>query len=279
MRFVYLAFAFLLFLISGSSVMAKQVVRSHPGCTGGGKEAQELFNLGRDYSYGINGMPYDRDRAVKLYRESFELGNPKAGINLGLFLRMAYAEEPGERERLDLMLGYFQKAIDMGCPDAYHHLAECYDNGWGVARSEATARRLIKKGAEAGSFACMMAVGAILDSDGKPEEAKVWLQRALDGGFGPAADILELIYFAEGNLEKEIQVLRQGARMGNRSSLISLSNIYKDGDRQPKDQEYADCFRKLAKSINTKLPPPMIDNLDELCPPRPVVPYTRPESK
>ena len=258
----------------------EQVVRSHPGCTGGGKEAQELFNLGRDYSYGINGMPYDRDRAVKLYRESFELGNPKAGINLGIFLRTAFSSQLNTRqERLERAIGYFQKAIDMGCPDAYYPLAECYDNGWGVARSEATARRLIKKGAEAGSFICMAGVGMFLDFDDKPEEAKVWLQRALDGGFGPAADTLKRIYFREGNLEKEIQVLRQGARLGNSMSLISLSRIYKEGDRQPKDLEYADCFRKLARSIDDRLPPPMIDNLDELCPPRPVVPYTRPESK
>jgi TPR repeat protein len=271
----------MLYAFFGESIaMAEQVTRSHPGCTGGGKEAEVLFTLGRDHSKGMNGMAYDRERAVRFYRESFELGNPKAGINLGLFLRTAFSSQlDTEKERFDQMNSYFQKVIDMGCPDGYAHLAYSYQEGWGVPRSIAKSRELIKKGLEAGSYACMAGWGMILDYDKKPEEAKVWLQRALDGGYGAAADTLCRIYFREDDLEKEIQVLRQAARLGDYSSLIGLSMLYENGRRQPKDLEYAACFITIARTIDTRLPPPIIDNLDELCPPRPVVPYTQSETE
>jgi TPR repeat protein len=177
------------------------------------------------------------------------------------------------------MNSYFQKVIDMGCPDAYYYLAYSYERGWGVSKNKAKSRELIKKGLEEGSYVCMAGWGMILDYDKKPEEAKVWLQRALDGGYGAAADTLSGIYFSEKNLEKEIQVSRQAARLGNYKSLIRLSMLYEDGDRQPKDLEYAACFEAIVDTIDTRLPPPMIDDLDELCPPRPVVPYTRPATE
>ncbi len=120
---IFLALLMICFLASGSMAMAEQVTRSHPGCTGGGKEAEELFNLGRDYSKGIHGMPRDREKAIRFYKESFELGNPKAGINLGIFLLMMSVNEPNEQEMTELANSYFQKAIDMGCPDGYYHLA------------------------------------------------------------------------------------------------------------------------------------------------------------
>jgi TPR repeat protein len=253
-----------------------QVARAHPGCTGGGKEAEDLFNLGRNYSKGMNGMPFDREKAVRCYKESLELGNPKAAINLGIFIRMAWVLEPGEDERLQLMNSYFQKAIDMGCPDAYYHLAYSYQNGWGVPKDMAKVRELMKKGADADSCACMAGVGMILDHDKKPEEAKLWLQRALDGGHGAAAVHLRRIYFREKNVKKQINVLRHGAYWGDIKSLIGLYAIYSDGYDQPEDMEYANCFLKLAETIDENIEPPIIDNLDELCPLRPVIPYTRP---
>lgn len=59
-------------------------------------------------------------------------------------------------------------------------------------------------------------------------------------------------------------------------SILGLYGMYSEGYEQPKDLEYAKCFWDLAKSIDDRLLPPIIKNLDDLCPPRPVVPYTRP---
>jgi hypothetical protein len=122
----------------------------------------------------------------------------------------------------------------------------------------------------------MSGFAQILVSDGKTEEAKVWFQRALDGGYGPAADPYRMIFFREGNLQKEVEVQRQGARLGNYNSLIQLSYLYEDEDRQPKDFEYAACFGAMVDEIDIAHAPPMIDDLDERCPPRPIVPFTKP---
>jgi TPR repeat protein len=238
-----------------------------------------LYNLGLDYSKGMRGMPYDRDKAVKCYEEAVELGSPKAAINLGILLRKTYVMERNEQEMLKLMNRYFQKAIDMGCPDAYYYVSYSYQEGWGALQNKWKSRDLMWKGVEEGSFACMAGWGMILEFDGKTEEARVWLQRSLDGGYGPAAHPLCMIYFQAGDVERQVQVLRQGARLGDKMSLAGLSVMYEGGEIQPKDLEYAACFDNITAGIDSRLAPPMIDDLDERCPPRPIVPYTRPIEK
>ncbi len=256
--------------------MADQVTRPGPGCSGGGEEAERLYNLGLDYRNGMRGMPFDIKKAIKCYEEAVQLGSAKAAINLGIVLRQAYVDEPNEQEMLELSVKYFQKAVDMGCPDGYYHWSYVTEKGWGTRTSKLESKKLMEKGVEEGSYACMAGLGMIMKAERKQEEAQVWLQRSLDGGYGLAAEPLALLYFAKGDLEAEVRVLRQGARLGDRMSLARLRVLYKDETRQPKDLEYAECFSKISKEINPRLAPPMIDDLDERCPPRPIVPYTRP---
>lgn len=255
---------------------SQQAGRPGPGCSGGGMEAERLYTLAKDYSWGKHGMPFDREQAVKCYKEAIELGSAKAAINLGILYRMMYVMEPNEQEMLQEMNRLFQQAIDMGCPDGYLYLAYSYQEGWGVRASDRKARELMQKGVEQGSYACMSGLAQILVSEDRVEEAKIWFQRALDGGYGPTADGYRMIFFREGNLEKEVDVMRQGARIGNYVSLLDLFMLYSNGKRQPKDIDYAQCFKKIANEIDTSLVPPMIDDFDKRCPPKPLVPYTKP---
>jgi TPR repeat protein len=267
---------FFLLALSGSNAMAQQPARPGPGCSGGGAEAERLHYLAADYSSGKGGLPYDPEKSARLYKEAIELGSARSAVNLGILYRMMYVMEPNEQEMLQEMNRLFQQAIDMGCSDAYLHLAYSYQQGWGVEESEQKMREIIQKGVEEGSFACMSGLAQILVSEDKREEAKAWFQRALDGGYGPAVEPYRLLFFGEGDLEKEVEVQRQGARLGNHNSLMQLSYLYEDGERQPKDLEYAACFKGIADEIDTSHAPPMIDDLDERCPPRPVVPHAKP---
>lgn len=104
--------------------MANQRMNASPGCSGGGKEAEELFLLGIKYSEGLDGMPRDIQKAIKCYEEAMELGSAKAAINLGSLYRTAFASKRETREeRLNYMNLLYHKSIEMGCPDGYFFLA------------------------------------------------------------------------------------------------------------------------------------------------------------
>lgn len=163
---------------------------------------------------------------------------------------MMYVMEPNEQEMLQEMNRLFQQGIDMGCPDAYLYLAYSYQKG-GAKQSDRKTPELISKGVEEGSFACMSGFTQILASEEKYDEAKIWFQRALDGGYGPAADEYRMIYFKEEDLAKEVEILRQDAHLGNYMSLVQLTGLYSKGRRQPKDFEYAACFESIADEIDT----------------------------
>ena len=255
--------------------MAEQTQRASPGCSKGGKEAEKLFLMGIDYQEGLNGMPHDTQKAIKFYEESLALGNPKAAVNLGTLYRTAFASDlKSEKARFDYMNALYKLATELGCPDGYYFLALSSYRGWGVKQSKSIGDAYIQKGLEAGSLPCMTSYGLDLGKQGKNEEAKKWLHRALDGGFGLAGMELNILYAVEKNYPDMIAALRQGARLGEASCLLSLSSTYKQGRfGQPQDIEYAQCFIKLYDAINKNAPPPLYENFDELCPPREVIPH------
>ena len=257
--------------------MGRQTWRSSPGCTGGGQEAEELFQLALSYENGIRGMPRDIDKAIKFYEESMNMGNPKAAINLGTIYRTAYASltyNNSRTERFNYMNAMYEQSIKMGCPDGYYFLALSHAKGWGFRENQRISNEYIMKGVEAGSLPAMADYGLMLKEQGKLEEAKKWLHMAVEGGFGPAAYKLSTIYWSGKNYEQYIDLARQGAKLGDVPCLYRLSEIYRKGAYgQIKDEEYSECFYQIYKSIDQAAPPPFIDNLDELCPPRPVIPY------
>ena len=239
--------------------MPIQVQRSSPGCTGGGKEAEELFQLALSYENGIRGMPRDIDKAIKFYEESMNLGNPKAAINLGTIYRTAYASLTymnSRTERFNYMNALYEQSIKMGCPDGYYFLALSHAKGWGFRENQRISDEYIMKGVEAGSLPAMTDYGLMLKKQSKREEAKKWLHRAVDGGFGPAAMELYFIYWSEKKYELGIDALRQGAKLGDTMCLFCLQEIYRRGeDGQIKDEEYSECFSNILDSIEELAPP------------------------
>lgn len=274
MRTLFLLLAFVL-IFTGTSAGAEQTQRASPGCTKGSAEAEKLFLRGIDYQEGLNGMPYDVQKAIKCYEEALALGNPKAAVNLGTLYRTAFASNlQSEKARFDYMNALYKLAADMGCSDGYYFLALSSYEGWGVKQNKRDGDAYVQKGIEAGSLPCIASYGLDLDRQGKHEEAKKWLQRALDGGFGLAGIKLHIIYLIEKNYPAMIATLRQGAKLGDTSCLLALSTTYKQGVYgQPQDVKYAQCFMDLYDSINNSAPPPLYENFDELCPPREVIPH------
>lgn len=243
-------------------------------CPTGGNEAEQLFQLAVDYHKTRKGMPYDLDKAEKLYEEAMELGNAKAAINLGIMYRKDYFHKPKRTERLAYMIGLFEKAIEMGCPEGYNALAEAYANGWGVEESPRKAMALVKKSAELGSLNGMVIYGEYLIEEGDRREGLELMEKALKLGNGDAGHALYMEYFSRKDAPNMIRVLREGARLGSRVCLYIYIDMYWNGnDGQPKDPAYADKIAAVLDSIDKEEPPKTIPNFDELVPPREVFPY------
>jgi TPR repeat protein len=278
-RTLLLSLFLLLFALSEGQAVIDQTQRSHPRCSGGGPQAEELFLMGLRYANGMDGFPRNVQKAIQMYEESLALGNPKAAINLGTLYRTAFVSEwETEPYRYEYMNALYERAIELGCPDGYYFLAQSYAKGWGKRESKRKSDALIMEGLEAGSYICMFAYGYMLNARGEKEEAKKWMHRALDGGFFGAATDLSIIYeIHDKDYPKAIEVLRQGAKLGGWDCLFYLYCIYMTGVSgspiQPKDDAYAACLDRIRSQINLEAPPPTFDDLDTLCPPPPVVPY------
>ena len=127
-------FVVVLFWVSSSGLalaQSWQAIPISPECPTGSAEAEELYQTARKYNEGAKGMPYDLKQAEALYQEAMEKGNAKAAIKLGLMYRINYASRPDRAGRHEYMIGLFEYAQHLGCPEAYQALAEAYGEGWG----------------------------------------------------------------------------------------------------------------------------------------------------
>lgn len=243
-------------------------------CPTGSPEAERLFQLAVDYHIARNGMPWDLDKAEKLYEEALEMGNAKAAINLGVLYRLDYNLRPHLAERHKDMLALYEKAVDMGCPEGLTMLAEAYAEGWGVSQNTRKADKLMRQAAEKGSLMSMVNLGRNLYDEGEIAEGKSWMEKALALGCGNAGDELATIYSFEKDSEKILYYLREGAKLGSENSIIHLFLVYNVGMYgQNKDIAYSNMIDTVKKSFDVKASPKPIPNFDELVPPRPVLPY------
>lgn len=231
-------------------------------CSPKNDEAEKIFQLGVDYHLARKGMPYDPERAEKLYEEALNLGNPKAAMNLAFLYRKDYAQLPHRQQRLEYSVGLLNKAAEMGCSEALYSLAEYYSFGWGVAQDSTKAEALVKDAVDKGSFSATLEYAKKLDESGDDEKARVLLEKSLAQGNGDAGAELSFIYWGRKDAENLVRVLRKGASLGSLNCLYVLRSTY-NGDGQPKDERYVRMISDLLKSIDSKEAPRPIMDLDK----------------
>jgi len=99
--------------------------------------------------------------------------------------------------------GQFEERIKLaekGDPDAERDVATLYAHGYGVAKSEAEARRWLERAAEHGNLSAEYELGiALRDGRGALQDyegATKWIQRAAEGGHAQAQYALGMMYRA-----------------------------------------------------------------------------------
>lgn len=248
------------------SVMSKQ-------CPTGGKEAEELYQLGRQYRDGY-GVPGDKKKAEELFEQALAKGNAKAAIQIGQMYMWDFSSLYPAAKREKYMIAMYEQAAKMGCPEAYLVLGQCYEMGWGVHANEKKSLDMLRKAAEMGSPKGLEFYGVYLVERGLVAEGRELLDRSMALGNGDAGVGIATIYQYQKNSAGLINALRAGAKLGSKACIEQLSLLYEMGDfGQSKDKSYANRLDELYESIDDFYPPKPIPDFDEQFPPKPTLPF------
>ena len=303
-KFVKFIVLSLFMLIMPSLAGAEQYLIFSEQCKAGDEEAQKLFKQAQDKRFG-RGMIVNLEEAIKLYNQAAEKGSIRALYDLGTLYEQRPVEGVDANGQEKAVLEYYTQASAAGCPEgtyklhlwAEHQAENLKQNATGQnatvpsssvpsspapnisgpnisGQSPSNPDKFLVEAANGGALVAMFELGRQLVRLGNLQEGTAWLQRALDLGYGDAADTLSRMQLEQKNMREGIRLLRQGASLGSIACLHRLSWIYSRGQyNQMRDPEYAKCFTEILKTINHEAPPELVPDFDELCPPRRVFTY------
>ena len=149
------------------------------------------------YLYG-NGVQQDTGKAAEYCQKAADLGDASACYSLGA---MYYSGEGVERD-CGKAAEYYQKAADLGVIQAFFDLGMMYYTGEGVGQDFGRAVTCFTQAAEQDVPAAMFMLGDCcrlgqgLEKD--PVKAAEWYRKALEAGYDPDGEELEMLQTALG---------------------------------------------------------------------------------
>lgn len=144
-----------------------------------------------------------------------------------------------KQNNYEMAFGYYNEAAQRGSADAQYIIGLCYENGWGVTKSEELAVKWYQKAAEQGVVDAQFTMG-ILYHDGlcglpaSPSEAVKWYKKAAEQGMPEAQYTLACCYHdGDGTTKSEstaIEWMTQAAELGFAEAQYTLARCYHNGD-------------------------------------------------
>ena len=132
---------------------------------------------------------------------------------------------------------------DAGFTVAAHQLGKCWRDGMGVLPDDEQAELWFRRAAEAGHDFSQYALGKLLQSQKRMEEAVSWYEKAAAQGNLWAAYRLGKLYL-EGkdvskNVARAVEYLTDAAQEGNQYAQYTLGKLYLTGEDVARDREQA----------------------------------------
>ena len=146
-------------------------------------------------------------------------------------------EEKAEQVRI------LEQLWDAGFTVAAHLLGKCWRDGMGVLPDDKQAELWFRRSAEAGHDFSQYALGKLLQSQKRMEEAVSWYEKAAEQGNLWAAYRLGKLYL-EGkdvskNAARAVEYLTDAAQAGNQYAQYTLGKLYLTGQDVTQDREQA----------------------------------------
>lgn len=126
---------------------------------------------------------------------------------------------------------------------AAHLLGKCWRDGMGVLPDDKKAELWFRRAAEAGHDFSQYALGKLLQSQKRMEEAVSWYKKAAAQGDSYAAYQLGKLYLEGKDIPKDtakaVEYLRTSAEQGNEYAQYALGKLYLTGEDVSQDREQA----------------------------------------
>lgn len=136
-----------------------------------------------------------------------------------------------------------KKLWDAGFSVAAHQLGKCWRDGMGVLPDDEQAELWFRRAAEAGHDFSQYALGKLLQSQKRMEEAVSWYEKAAAQGNSYAAYRLGKLYLAGKDVPKDVakavEYLTNAAQEGNQYAQYTLGKLYLIGEDMARDREQA----------------------------------------
>ena len=146
-------------------------------------------------------------------------------------------EEKAEQVRI------LKQLWDAGFTVAAHLLGKCWRDGMGVLPDDEQAELWFCRAAEAGHDFSQYALGKLLQSQKRMEEAVSWYEKAAEQGNPYAAYRLGKLYLEGKNVPKNaaraVEYLTDAAQEGNQYAQYTLGKLYLTGEDVSQDREQA----------------------------------------
>ena len=130
-----------------------------------------------------------------------------------------------------------------GFPAAAHQLGKCWRDGLGVFPDDEQAELWFRRGAEAGYDFSQYALGRLLETQKRTEEAVAWYEKAAAQGNPDAACQLGKLYLqgelVSKDVPKALEYLTASARQGSPFAQYILGKLYLMGKDVEQDREKA----------------------------------------
>lgn len=126
---------------------------------------------------------------------------------------------------------------------AAHQLGKCWRDGMGVLPDDEQTELWFRRAAESGYDFSQYALGKLLQSQKRVEEAVSWYEKAAAQGNPYAAYRLGKLYLEEKDVLKDsakaLEYLNASAQQGNQYAQYTLGKLYLTGKDVPQDREQA----------------------------------------
>ena len=179
----------------------------------------------------------DQDAVLHAWASQWEMA--EAYQNAKEILSVYENTEEEKAEQVQVL----EQLWNAGFTVAAHQLGKCWRDGMGVLPDDEQAELWFRRAAEAGHDFSQYALGKLLQSQKRMEEAVSWYERAAAQGNSYAAYRLGKLYL-EGtdvpkNVAKAVEYLTNAAREGNQYAQYTLGKLYLTGEDVSQDREQA----------------------------------------
>ena len=203
----------------------------------------------------------DQDAVLHAWSSRWEMAEAYQNAKEILSVYENTGEEKAEQVKV------LERLWDAGFTIAAHQLGKCWRDGFGVLPDDKKAELWFQHGAEAGHDFSQYALGKLLQSQKRIDEAMSWYEKAAAQGNSYAAYQLGKFYLQGEQVQKDVtkalEYLTQSSEQGNQYAQYTLGKLYLMGEEVAQDQEQAYSWLWESASQGNEYAQFLLDHFDD----------------